>query len=250
MADGSVLTTPSTLTTPAAVTAPSLDAYKNPYTSDVLDSAMKNLNLVGAQRRNQIGTEAFSSGAFGDARNGIENGNLDKDLGTAAGQLTAGINSDAYDKAMGWMNTDVQRQTDTSLANANLDNQWFNNQLSAIGLGNQIQNNAVTQGSNLVNANLGLDTYDKNQQQTVDNVGYQNFLDSQNWDAIKLNQFLGFVNGAPGQTGTTSTTSSPDNSWASLIGSALSGLTSGGTNIFKSTAPIGSTALGAAGGVY
>jgi hypothetical protein len=207
-------------------TAPSVDAYMNPYKGAVLDSALDGLFKTGQQAKNQLGYDAFSSGAYGDARHGAEAGVLDSNLAKSAGELTAGINSDAFDKGMGWLNTDIDRQTNTALANANLDQNWFNSQLAAMGLGSQLQNTAFTQGSSLVNALLGLDTYDKSQQQTEDNTNYQDWLDSQNWDANKLSQFLGFISGTPGQTGTSSTTNSPDNSWASLLGSSLA-------NIFK-----------------
>lgn len=205
-----------------------VDAYKSPYTSSVIDSALKNLNDVGQQRRNQLGTEAFQSGAYGDARHGVEDANLTTGLARASGDLSSQLNSDAFDKAMGWLNTDVDRQTNTAIANANLDNQWFSNQLAAMGLGNSISSNAITQGQSLSNALLGLDTYDKNQQQTTDNLNYADWQDMQNWDANKLSQFLGFIAGAPTASSTTSNTSrtTPDNSWASLIGSSLS-------NIFK-----------------
>jgi hypothetical protein len=208
----------------APTTASPVDAYKNPYTDDVLTSALKTLNDQGTQRRGQLGTEAFQSGAYGDARHGVEDANITKDLGSTAAQLTAGINSDAFDKAMGWLNTDTDRQTNTSEFNAGLDSQWFQNQLAAMGLDSQIQNTAFTQGSSLVNALLGLDTYDKTGKQNQDNVDYQDWQDMQNWDANKLSQFLGFINGTPGQTGTQ--TSTPDNSWASMLASSLA-------NIFK-----------------
>ena len=56
------------------------------------------------------------------------------------------------------------------------------------------------------------------------NVNYEDWLSEAGWDENRLSTFLSFISGTPGQTGTTSTTSAPNNSWANMLGSALSGL--------------------------
>lgn len=216
---------------PATPTASPVDRYMSPYTGAVLDSAMANLNKVGTQRRNQLGTEAFQSGAYGDSRHGVEDANLTTDLAKTAGDLTAGVNSDAFDKAMGWLGQDTDRQLGASEFNANLDQQNIQNQLQEMGLGNDLWTNSLTQGQNYADALLGLDQYDRGYKQDVDNQKYQDFLDKSGWDSSQLSQFMNFINGTPGQTGTS--TSTPNNQWASILGAALGNIkTSSGTKLF------------------
>lgn len=200
-----------------------VDAYMSPYTDDVISSALKNLNDVGTQRRNALGADAFASGAYGDARHGVEDANLTKDMADSAGALTAGLKGDAFDKSMGWLNTDLDRQTNIGFQNAALDNQYFQNQLAMMGFN-------LNQGQNYGDALMGLDQYDRGNNQQQDNVNYQDWLDKRNWDSTKLSEFLSSINGTPGQVGSSST--SPDNSWASLIGSALGGLQGNGGGLF------------------
>ena len=216
-------TTPNTPNSP--LTAPNpVDAYKNPYTKDILGSALDNLNKVGQQRRNQLGTEAFHSGAYGDARHGVEDANLTTDLATQAGQLSAQINGDAYDKGMGWLNTDTDRQTNTALANANLDNQWEANQLAGMNLGNSLYQQNLTNGMSFADALKALDTSDTALQQNKDNVKYDDFLTSQNWDSNKLAEFMAAINGQMQTQNGTQTTSPPSTNWASSLGAGLGSL--------------------------
>jgi hypothetical protein len=226
-----------------------LSAFMNPQTDNILNAALRNLDNQGSKARNRMGTEAFSSGAYGDARHGVESGMLDKELAESAGDLTADIQGGAFERAMGylgndvdrennnfnagmgWMGQDIDRSINTEFQNAQLDNQWFNNQLQAMGLGQSIHQNGLTNGMNYADALLGLDQYDRGINQDELNVKYDDWTTKRGWDADKLSQFLSFVQGTPSETSTTS--SSPNNSWASLLGAALGNIQgSDGASIF------------------
>lgn len=223
----------NTTVAPSIQTKPSVDvgSYMSPYTDDVLGSALKTLNDTATNRRNQLGTAAFQSGAFGDARHGIEDGKITDDLMKQATDITAGVKSDAFDKAMGWMNTDIDRQLGVDTTNANLDNTWFQNQLAAMGLGEQFRQNDITNNQQLADALLGLDQYDRNWQQQIDNTNYADWIEQRDWDKTNLTQLIQLLSGTPGAT-PPSTSPSPDNSWASMPASALSGLGGSGGGLF------------------
>lgn len=213
--------------------APLVDAYKSPYTNDVLQPALKELGDIGQKRRNQLGTEAFSAGAYGDSRHGVESADLTGDMAKAAGELTAGVNADAWDKAMGWLNTDLDRQTSTAFNNANLENQWYSNQQSGLNMAQMLEQMGITNSQSYADALLGLDEYDRGNSQDQLNVDYEDWLAKEGWDENRLNTFLGFISGTPGQVGTSTSSSTPNNSWANLLGSALSGIKkSDGTSLF------------------
>lgn len=227
MADAMSNLAASVTSTPASpTTAPNpVDAYKNPFTKDVLDSAMGAIDKTGVQRRNQLGTEAFNAGAFGDGRHGVEDANLTTDLATAKGTLAAQVNGDAYDKAMGWLNTDTDRQTNTALANANLDNQWQANQLGQMSLGNSIYQSNLTNGMSFADALKSLGDSNTATAQNKDNVAYDDWLTKNGYDKAQLTDFMNFMQGTPGQTSTSTTsTPPPSTDWASMLGSSLSSL--------------------------
>jgi hypothetical protein len=224
--------------TSATATAPltnPVDAYKNPYTKDVLDSALKNMDDVATQRRNQLGTTAFQAGGFGDARHGVEDANITTGLARDEGALTASTNADAYDKGMGWLGQDIDRSIGTSEFNANLDNTYQANQLAEMGLGNSLQQNSLTQGQNYADALANLDVSDKGVTQANDNVKYQDWLDRQGYGDSQLAKLIASLSGTPGQATTNTTTTSPNNQWASLLASALSGMN--GSSLFGNTNP-------------
>lgn len=213
--------------------APLVDAYRSPYTEGVLQPALKELDNIGQKRRNQLGTEAFGAGAYGDSRHGVESADLTGDMAKAAGELTAGVNADSWDKAMGWLNTDLDRQTSTAFNNANLENQWYSNQQSGLNMAQMLEQMGITNSQSYADALLGLDEYDRGNTQDQLNVDFEDWLGKEGWDENRLNTFLGFISGTPGQTGTSTTSTSPNNSWASMLGSALSGLkNTDGTSLF------------------
>ena len=199
-----------------------VSAYQNPFEDQVLGSALKTLDDTGKKQRNALGTQAFSSGAFGDARHGVESAALTKDLSEVAADLTSRVKSEGFDKSMGWLNTDLDRQLNTSLSNAALENQWFGNQLDALQLGEQFNQNAITNSMSFADALLRMDQYDRDISQQGLNVDYEDWLAEQNWDENRLNNLLATIQGIPGQTGTTSSSTSPNNSWATILGGLAS----------------------------
>jgi hypothetical protein len=216
-----------------ASTAPLVDAYKSPYTTDVLGSALTQLNKAGQQRRNQLGSEAFSAGAYGDARHGVEGAQLTDDLTRAAGDLTASVNADSWDKAMGWLNTDLDRQTSTAFNNAALDQGWYDRQLAGLTTASNLENTALTNGKSMVDAWLGLDQYDRGQTQDQLNVDYDTWLEKTGYDKKQLSDYLSLISGTPAQS-----SEENSNAWLSSLAASLGGINFGSGS--------GSTASGTA----
>lgn len=221
MAPPSVPSVPSVPSTPTS-TNPMLDAYRNPYTKNVIDTTVGQIEKSGQQRRNQLGTEAFSAGAYGDARHGVEGAGLTKDLEKTIADYTGAANAQGFESSMGWMNQDIDRQVNTEFNNAQLDNQWLSEQLQLLGLGDQFGNESLSNAEGYADSLLGLDQYDMGQQQQDLNVQYEDYLRAQGYDSEQINQMVSWLSGVPGQVGSSSST--PDNSWASMFGAGLSGI--------------------------
>lgn len=195
--------------------------YQNPFTEDVLNAAIRKLNESGDRQRNALGTQAFSAGAYGDARHGIESDRLTDSLLTAIGDLSATTNAQGFESAMGWFNRDLDRQANVAYQNANLQNQWMGNQITGANTANNIGVNDYTMNSNWLSYLKDLDQYDRTWTQNDLNSQYQDFWAQQNWDQNQLTALLNVLNAIPGQSSTTAINTQPDNSWASMLGSSL-----------------------------
>lgn len=99
----------------------SIDSYMNPYTDKVLDPVIRELTEEDARQRNNIGASATMSGAFGDARHGIMEGEQSSRTNEAISDSTGRIMSDAYNNAMGLRSADIGRKAELDVGNVNRD---------------------------------------------------------------------------------------------------------------------------------
>lgn len=223
--------------------------YQNPYTEDVLNSALRKIGEAGDKQRNALGTQAFGAGAYGDARHGIESDNLTKSLLQTIGDLSATTNAQGFESAMGWANRDLDRQANVAYQNANLQNSWMGNQISGSNTANNIGLNDYTMGANWLSILNGLDQYDRGWTQNDLNADYQDWWAGQNWDQSQLTALLNVLNGIPGQSSTMAVNTQPDNSWASMLGASLNSAFGGGGSKFP-PAPTYNQPSWTSGGLY
>jgi hypothetical protein len=80
----------------------------NPYTSAALAPVLRELGIANDQRRMGTQAAATMSGAFGDARHGVEDAIADKDYLTAIGDRTSQAYASAWDKAQAQENAERQ----------------------------------------------------------------------------------------------------------------------------------------------
>ena len=75
--------------------------YLNPYTSAVLDPAIEQLNKSYASNRKSLAGAATSANAFGDARQGILEAEMNSNQAKDIAATTANIMNTGYTQAMG-----------------------------------------------------------------------------------------------------------------------------------------------------
>jgi len=97
----------------------SIDSYMNPYTQRVLDPVVRELQQEDQRQKNRIGGMAQMSGAFGDARHGIMEGEQSSRTNEAIGDASNRIYSDAYNSAMGQRSSDIGRKDAMDTGNIN-----------------------------------------------------------------------------------------------------------------------------------
>ncbi|WP_421696941.1 tail fiber domain-containing protein [Ancylobacter sp.] len=177
-----------------------LTKYQNPYTQNVIDATMANINRTNAIQQNDLVGKAISSGAspFGGDRAGIAAAELGRNQALAANQTMAGLQSDAYNSAVSQFNAQNQAQqqalqADRSAA-ANAGTQFANLGTSAQGANlTDIGSMLTAGGLQQQNAQAGLDK------------SYEQWQNKQAYPYANLSWLSSIISGVGPLLGTTST---------------------------------------------
>jgi len=219
---------------PGHVGAPSLlGSNVNPATATLNQYIDPNLQLelspalAEIQRQQQIaktgpggvGAAATAAGAYGDARQGVEDANVDEAAMRQAAQATAGAYQNAYTNALAARGSDVSNLIATQGQNASLNEQAL---ARVLGAGSALQNLANYQtgtGLNLAQSLLGAGNQQQQlaQQQlnTVYNQQLQNVLGPYQYQVPAVNATLAAL--TPTQP-STQTVQQPNNALWNLLG--------------------------------
>jgi hypothetical protein len=114
--------------------------YMNPYTSQVIDASLADLEQARQAAGQQIGQQATAAKAFGGSRHGVSEALSNARFGEQAGKTIAQLRAQGFDTAANLMQQDVGRQQQAGLANQAALNQMgqFNaGQFQQAGLANQ-----------------------------------------------------------------------------------------------------------------
>lgn len=213
--------------------ASNMSPYMNQYVAQALAPQIQAQNQQFAAQNQQLDAAATSSGAFGDARAGIQAANLTNQQNLAQQGLIGTAYTNAFNTAIGAGAQDSAMNLQGQTTNANLANQQQQTQLAAA---NQLQGNIGFQNT------MG-------QQQTAQsqaglNAQYNQWLMAQQqpYQAIQANNSA--ISAGSQAMPATQTSSSPDNSGYGMLGS-LAGTALGG--IFGG--PIGASLGGSLGGM-
>ena len=185
-----------------------LSPYMNPYTKDVINSSLEQLNQQRGQQRVSDNQAATAAHAFGGSRQGVADAITNQLYDQNAGSLISGLNAQNFTQAQGAAQSDIANRLNAGEFNTNAGLTANGQHLSAAGvlgdLGQNKFNDATTGANNLLNyGQLGQNT---NQAQNTFN--YSQYQNKQQWPIqmqALLNQSLGMI---PTQ-GTQTTSSSP-----------------------------------------
>lgn len=110
--------------------------YMNPYLDQVESYALQNLQSGTQMGLNTIGDQAARAGAFGGSRQGVQEGALMGDAAKRAGELSANVRAQGFDRAMQQITADQNRNLQGQMANQSAGLQNASYGLQA-GLANQ-----------------------------------------------------------------------------------------------------------------
>lgn len=197
---------------PNTVTAADINQYQNPYTQNVINSTMANINQQNAGQQQQLIGNAAQQGAWGGDRSAVAQSLLANQQDLANNQTIAGLENQGYSQALGEANTQQQQANQAQQASQYLQQQGG---FGLLNLGSTAQNQALN-SANALNTIGG-----QQQQQTQEelNVPYEQFQQQQAYPYQNLSWLSSLSTGLGSNLGGTSTTTQPaPNSSLGLFG--------------------------------
>lgn len=199
--------------------ASNMSPYMNAYVSEALAPQLQQQQLLNAQQNQQTDATATGSGAFGDARTGIQQANNQFNQGIEQQGLVGNAYNAAFNTAIGAGAQDSSNQLTAATTNANLNETALNR---ALGGANALEGLQTQQIGNQTSTNA-LAQQDTAQQQASLTAQYNNWLQAQQSQVAAEGGATNAVQAgaAAMPASTTAVTSAPNNSGYALLGAAL-----------------------------
>lgn len=121
------------------LSGPGIGAYMNPFTSNVVDSALSDIER-SRQLANQQGARSAGASTYGGSRNALVEAETNRGFTEQAARTAAQLRSQGFDTAAGLMGADLSRGLQAGLANQQAA-------ISGAGLG--LQGQLANQGTGL-----------------------------------------------------------------------------------------------------
>jgi hypothetical protein len=219
--------------TPGMLAKTDLTPYMNPYTKNVIDTSMQQLEAQRQQAVMGNADKSIQANAFGGSRQGITNAVTNAQSAMAAGQLSAQLYGQNFQQAQAGATGDLQRMLAAAQGNQQAALTQGQQNLTATGqlaaLGDTANRNVLQQFGMLSQAGQ----QQQQQAQNVINANMQKFQQAQDYPTQQLNTLLSALGMTPyeksqttqGQT-QTQTQQQPDFAQSALGLMQMSGILS------------------------
>jgi len=221
--------------TAGQVAGSDLSKYLNPYTDNVIQGSLADLEKQRQQTLNSNSGAASSAGAFGGSRQGVTDAITNTNSVKAAGDLSSNLRKSAYDNATSLLTGDLNRTlaADTTNSSNQLATNLANLQAATSGNANKVSaakqltdTGTAGQASSLadISSLLNAGNIVQGQDQKGLDQQYSDWLDAKNYDTNNLNLRLAALGMTPygkTETSTKTTDSGGGSDWATA---ALGGL--------------------------
>lgn len=125
-----------------AAAGPNIGQFYNPYTTDVIDQSMADLERQRQTQINATGAAASRAGAFGGSRHGVAEAQTNLGFGQQGAQMASGLRQQGFNTALQAAQQNQQNQS--ALAGQGFGfGQAINNQQAAQGAQVQAMNQAL-----------------------------------------------------------------------------------------------------------
>ena len=222
-----------------------MSQYMNPYTQNVIDTTMQQIGQQQAMAKQQNAGNATAAGAFGGARQGVQDALTDKYYGQIGAQTAATLNSQNFAQAQNEANTVNAGNLAASTANQNAGLQANQQKLQSganLGFLGQGQQGIALGNANAVLNAGGVQQSTRNAQ---DQFAYNQYWNQLMWPYQQLGALTGATYG--GNVGGTTTQPIYQNNLGSAIGTGLAG--AGIASAIASSGASGMMSAGVGGGL-
>jgi hypothetical protein len=231
-----------------------MSQYMDPYTQNVTDIAAREALKFGDTQRSELGSRAAAAGAFGGYRHGLQESGIDQGVRQQVGDIKTKGLQDAFNRGIGLFEGDrgamqaANSQRMQALqgglgaygqglgaqqfgygfgqqalgGQANVYGQMGNLGMGLGSLGQQEQNMAFDRWGNLESSG----TRNRALNQTGLDMGYEDFLNQQQYPQQQLSWMSSILNGFPsqGMNTTQNTAQNRPGAFQSMLGTGISGL--------------------------
>ena len=221
----------------AQSTGYNVNPYLNPYTQNVVDTTMTEMNRQQEMDQDRLDAQAVQAGAFGGSRHGVAEAEMQRGFDQNRTQAIANLYNTGYQNAQQAQESHMQRLANASQL-ANQTGQLYgttmadnysrqlqaSQQLGALGeAGGQLNLDTsrimsglgglaqqYNQGDATMLAQIG--GMQQGQQQAIMDINYNNFLEQQMQPYQRLGYFSDILRGVPTSQSTLTSTTTPQKS--------------------------------------
>lgn len=173
-----------------------LSQYQNPYTQQVINTSLNDLERQRQMQMNDIGAQAQAAKAFGGSRQAVAEALTNEAALRQGSQLSANLNQAGYQNAQQMAQQDITNRANASVNRLAAGAQLGNIANLGFGMGQTVQNNLLQQGAS-----------QQAMQQALIDAAKQQFTGYTNAPAQSLSYMSQALGSTPTPTGQTQTSS-------------------------------------------
>ena len=180
------------------------DTYMNPYTQNVIDNNMNDMNR-SRQMAIADGEAGVHSSAFGGARHGVSDSLTNERFIDQASSMSANLHNQGYNQALGLYGADMDRGAQADMFNAGQQNIYDQGLLGQASLQAQMAGQYGQQNMNEAGFMSSLGANARGVEQGDLDRQYQEFLRAQQDPYIRAQMQMGLLGATPMLTNSTGT---------------------------------------------
>lgn len=213
------ISAPSILGGGTDVNNSTISDYMNPYIQAALNPTLQAISRQGDAARKTIGASSTMSGAFGDARQGVETANQMRDEQQNVGNTVGSAYNAAFNTAAGLRGTDINNSMAVQNANAGYNETALARAATGATDLTNLDKYNTGRTVDLANALNSQGAQAQNTQQAADTANLTAYLRQQGYPAQMIQLMTQTLAGTPHDTSQQATTMKPDNSGYGILGS-------------------------------
>lgn len=132
---------------PQTLAQTNMQPYMNPYTQNVVNTTLGDINRMRQMGLNDVGAQATRAGAFGGSRQGVAEAETNRAAMDAAARAAGGLYQQGFTQAQGAAQQDIANQMAANQMRLGAANQMGSLANLGFGMGQQLNQGLTQQGA-------------------------------------------------------------------------------------------------------